>query len=627
MIDYRAILEGAIAAAREAGALFRAEFHRPEGPRAIDREVEEVLRERLLAVAGWSSRGEELGEQDNGDGAHLWLVDPLDGTDAFERGERGPAVAIAALRDGVPVLGVVYAFAHPDDEGDLIAWAEGCGPIVRNGKPIATPLVDADLDDPSLPWAPHAVVYLPPSAEQAPELTTTRMAPARYVAMPSIAYRLALVAVGEGVATLSFASPVGWDYAAGHALLRAAGGVFVHADGQPVTYTLDGWSATTACFGGAPNAVAALRQRPWATPVPSHEPPPAFPLVRPARYAPARLAPGKAIADAGLLARAQGCLLGQFAGDALGGLVEFSTAAAIRARYPDGCRELADGGTWHNLAGQPTDDSEMALMLARTLVQAGAYVPGAVLEAYVDWYRDPETYDCGGTVAQALRAAGEVEERPRRLLQVEQHASRESQANGSLMRISPLGIFAAGQPAQAAEWARAESRLTHPHPVCQSCCAAFVTALATAIGRRAGARECHEAALACARGSFAPAPVVQALLDAATAPPANYHHQQGWVLIALQNAFYQLLRAPTFEEGVVATVMAGGDTDTNGAIAGALLGAVHGRAAVPANWARAVRCCRALPGTPTHHPRAREYWPVDVLELAERLLLAGQSGS
>jgi ADP-ribosylglycohydrolase len=98
----------------------------------------------------------------------------------------------------------------------------------------------------------------------------------------------------------------------------------------------------------------------------------------------------------------------------------------------------------------------------------------------------------------------------------------------------------------------------------------------------------------------------------------------GWVLIALQNAFYQLLHAPSFEEGVVATVMAGGDTDTNGAIAGALLGAVHGAGAVPPRWTRAVLSCRPLRGTPTAHPRAVEFWPLDALELAEALLGAGR---
>lgn len=54
-----------------------------------------------------------------------------------------------------------------------------------------------------------------------------------------------------------------------------------------------------------------------------------------------------------ILSRAQGCLLGQLAGDSLGGLVEFQTPEQIRSDYPDDVRELADGGTWNTLAGQP----------------------------------------------------------------------------------------------------------------------------------------------------------------------------------------------------------------------------------------------------------------------------------
>ena len=61
--------------------------------------------------------------------------------------------------------------------------------------------------------------------------------------------------------------------------------------------------------------------------------------------------------------RAQGCFLGQLAGDALGSLVEFQTPEQIRQAYPNGVQELVDGGTWNTIAGQPTDDSEMALLL------------------------------------------------------------------------------------------------------------------------------------------------------------------------------------------------------------------------------------------------------------------------
>jgi hypothetical protein len=96
------------------------------------------------------------------------------------------------------------------------------------------------------------------------------------------------------------------------------------------------------------------------------------------------------------------------------------------------------------------------------------------------------------------------------------------------------------------------------------------------------------------------------------------------VLVAFQNAFHQLLHAPTLEEGIVRSVMAGGDTDTNAAIAGALLGAVHGREAVPLQWRSMILSCHPIEGLPgIRRPRPRCVWPVDAMALAERLLELG----
>ncbi|MEB3339125.1 MAG: ADP-ribosylglycohydrolase family protein, partial [Leptolyngbyaceae bacterium] len=90
--------------------------------------------------------------------------------------------------------------------------------------------------------------------------------------------------------------------------------------------------------------------------------------------------------------------------------------------------------------------------------------------------------------------------------------------------------------------------------------------------------------------------------------------------------FYQLLHATTLEAGVIDTVMQGGDTDTNGAIAGALLVAVYGYGAVPSQWRDRVLTCRPISGlVGVSKPRPKSFWPVDILDLAEHLLLAGQN--
>jgi ADP-ribosylglycohydrolase len=115
--------------------------------------------------------------------------------------------------------------------------------------------------------------------------------------------------------------------------------------------------------------------------------------------------------------------------------------------------------------------------------------------------------------------------------------------------------------------------------------------------------------------------VSRCLREAESRPPTDYERDQGWVLIALQNAFYQLLHAPTLEEGVVDSVWRGGDTDTNAAIASALLGAIWGIKAVPGQWLESVLNCRPQRGrNAVHRPRPQQYWPVDILTFAAQLL-------
>jgi ADP-ribosyl-[dinitrogen reductase] hydrolase len=258
---YQAALQAAITTAREAGDILCNEFHRPEGPRGTthhaeaDEIAEKLIRERLLAAEPWSYLGEETGSL-SGDAEHLWLVDPNDGTSSFMKGRRGSAVSIAALRNGVPILGVVYAFGYPDDNGDLIAWAEGCGPVTRNGNPVSSWLEDAKLDH-------RSVVLMSRDAGHNPGTNARCSLPARFFSIPSIAYRLALVAVGEGVAAVSLNSPCIWDYAAGHALVLAAGGTLVNESGAAVTYSRSGQSQTSRCFGGSVQAVNELVSRPW----------------------------------------------------------------------------------------------------------------------------------------------------------------------------------------------------------------------------------------------------------------------------------------------------------------------------------------------------------------------------
>ena len=523
---------------------------------------------------------------------------------------------------------MVCAVDAPDDAGDLISWAEGCGPLLHNGSPVEP----VDVRMPSL--GPEDVVCLSQGANRNPVGYLTCVAPARFVSLPSIAYRLALVATGDYAATVSLNHLSAWDYAAGHALLRGAGGVLVDETGAEITYADDGRGMSRRVFGGCRGVVDALVHRPW-----EHAGGSGFgDAAPPPELAPVRARVGALVHDAGVLQRAQGCLLGQIAGDALGALVEFAPADRIARMYPNGGpRRLARGGPHHILAGQPTDDSELALLLARTLIARSAFDAEALASAYAGWYHgwshsaQPEEcshpwcrpFDVGTTTAQALGHIGiEDVHRGQAATRARAAASSTSQANGALMRISPLGIWGAfREPLEVAGAARQDAQLTHPHPVCQDASAVFAVTVAAAIRHGLDPRQAYTYAVDWSRAGGVESAVLEALESAEHAAPADFMLQQGWVLIALQNAFFRLLHAPNLEAAVVETVRAGGDTDTNAAICGALVGAVYGREAIPTQWQRMVLSCRPMPGQPgVEQPRPALFWPTDALILAERLL-------
>lgn len=201
-----------------------------------------------------------------------------------------------------------------------------------------------------------------------------------------------------------------------------------------------------------------------------------------------------------------------------------------------------------------------------------------------------------------------------------------SQANGALMRQSPLAVWGWRLPdAALAAVVRADTGLTHPHPVCQEASAAHAVGLRAVVADGASAREAWERAVAWQAATGAQTAVRDALAAAGDRPPA-LARQGGHVLTALHNAWYQALHAPSFEEGLVATVMGGGDTDTNAAIAGALLGAVHGVAGIPPAWRATVRRCVPRAGDPkVTAPRPPRYWPGRAWKLAVALLEAGDA--
>ena len=595
-------LPSVIAAVTNTAQMLAEESRRPGGPRGagdkaeIDIEIEEYLADALTAIMPYRFVGEETGIRWGDGSAFCWLVDPHDGTSAWLQGHRGSAVSVALLHTGAPVLGVVCSPMSPDRGWDLIAWADGLPHLLRNGTELRVDLSQMDLEA-------GEIVFLNHGAAATPVESGTSVVPARFVSLPSIAYRLARVAAGDGVAAVSLNSPEGLDYAGGHALLRGAGGVLLDERGREVTYSRDGASQVAGCFGGAPKAARTLAMRSW----PSRQ-------LAPSSRPTVALSWPRAVED-DAVDRAKGCLFGQVIGDNLGGLVEFRKEQEITRLYPDGVTDLSDGGQWVLLAGQATDDSELALTLARRLLETGSYDREVAVAAYGEWYAS-SPFDIGLTTRRAFSAAAGADAGSKAEAASLQ-ADATSQSNGSLMRVSPIGIWAR-RPEVADRFGREDSRLSHPNEVCVDACGVYAATIAEGI--RSGDRETM---LHTAR-DYARTEEVAAVLARAEEgqEPEDYWSDMGWVLIALQNAFCRLRRGENVEAALVATVGRGGDTDTNAAIAGALLGAADGLRAIPHRWVVPVQACRPHRALGAKKPRPMLYWPDDLAALAEALLVA-----
>ncbi len=259
----KGLLAAVIAAVEEEGRQLAAEFARPGGARGkggsapVDREIEERLRAKLQALLPCAFGGEETGTTPGAQQGSLWLVDPHDGTSDFLKGRRGSAISVALLRGTVPVLAVVHSPNPPDRGADTIAWAEGERAVLRNGAPVAWDLSGRRL-------APGETFWATASSAQRPEIFARAAAPARHLAMPSIAYRLAKIAAGDGVATVSLHRVNEYDIAAGYALVLAAGGVLLDAEGRDIVLAGSAEARVSGVFAGAPEAARQLRRFDWS---------------------------------------------------------------------------------------------------------------------------------------------------------------------------------------------------------------------------------------------------------------------------------------------------------------------------------------------------------------------------
>lgn len=302
-----------------------------------------------------------------------------------------------------------------------------------------------------------------------------------------------------------------------------------------------------------------------------------------------------------MLDKAQGCLVGLIAGDNLGSLVEFNYPSEIRNLYPKGFKELQNGGLYNLRAGQPTDDGEMAITLANSIITNKGFNYNYVLNSYIDW-AESEPFDIGITISNAL---------------LYDEYDTNSASNGCLMRVAPIGIYGANLDLdKVAALAIADAECTHNNEIVFEANSIFARAISLAIKSDISPRDLFEQMI-----EWATIPLVREFMcQARTKPPENMATvNKGYCLTALRNAMYHLYHTSSITKAMDKTIKQGGDADTNAAILGALFGAVYGLKAIPQQWIDSILSCESIIGK-TSKPRPKEYWPTNVLQLAEDLL-------
>jgi ADP-ribosyl-[dinitrogen reductase] hydrolase len=277
--------------------------------------------------------------------------------------------------------------------------------------------------------------------------------------------------------------------------------------------------------------------------------------------------------------RARGCLLGLAGGDALGRPVEFKSPAVIEREHGTVTEMLANGSHGQP-AGTVTDDTDLALCLAESLVATGGFDPEDIADRFVDWL-DAGPFDVGGMTRAAIRElrSGTPPDAAGQSVWESRHEGSNA-GNGSVMRCAPYAIAFRQDDAELARISRESSAITHADPRCTYGAAILNCTIAGLLRD-----ESDPLSTALDRvGDDAPAALTSALEPVANGDTAVALRSTGYVVHTLQTALHDALTATCAEQAIVTAVNRGGDADTVGAIAGAVAGARDGATALPDRW-------------------------------------------
>ncbi len=276
--------------------------------------------------------------------------------------------------------------------------------------------------------------------------------------------------------------------------------------------------------------------------------------------------------------QALGVLLGLAVGNLLGLPVEGANKASIRAAYPDGIRDIDS----RELNRPMDDDLAQAVDLAEALVNDADPFEGFA-NRLVKW-RSENGRGIGimtSTVIDYLEVGFGVPGAARAFWQ--ERGSPETQPNGALMRCAPVAVRHAGQPEQLIAQTAATCAITHFAPGAQWSCIIVNAAIAMLL---CGVEPRRDDLVLAASQDGAPAELIAWTLAIPDdiAQRISSERVSGHTYLCMQAALWCINTPDSLEQALIRIVNAGGDTDTNGAVAGAVLGARYGAEAIPERW-------------------------------------------
>jgi ADP-ribosyl-[dinitrogen reductase] hydrolase len=266
-----------------------------------------------------------------------------------------------------------------------------------------------------------------------------------------------------------------------------------------------------------------------------------------------------------VMERAEAAFVGYAVGDALGATTEFMTPGEIQSQY--GVLEDIRGGGWLHLpVGAVTDDTEMSLCVARSLVENG-FVLRDIAERFAGWLKT-RPRDIGGTCRRGIR---------RYMIDgtLEGAMSDADGGNGAAMRMTPIALATLGEPADLYSWGIGQAHLTHHHPLSDAACILVGQLIQMAL---------------VGHGKDRLASLADSCVEAHPTFAFKRHdgYSSAYVVDTMRTVLQAFFTTKSFEECLVMAVNRGGDADTVGAIVGGIAGAYYGPSAIPKRWRRAL---------------------------------------